>query len=278
LSRLRSSANTLAFVDKKYLPKLVLAALVAVLTTVINAQQKTISDNSFLIEEAYDQEKGVIQYISAFYRTRNGDFAYSFTNEYPVGGMRHQLSYTVQLVRVGTQVGIGDTFLNYRYQLHGMKEEDKVSISPRFSLIVPTGNFRRGAGSGAVGYQVNLPVSVTHSKYVVTHWNAGATFTPRARNTVGDRANTTSFNLGQSTVFLIRHNFNALVETVWYRNSTVTSPGVTGRIYSLLVNPGVRWAYNFKNGLQIVPGIAAPIGIGPSRGEHGIFLYLSFEK
>jgi len=36
---------------------------------------------------------------------------------------------------------------------------------------------------------------------------------------------------------------------------------------TLLLSPGVRWAHNFKNGLQIVPGIAMPIGVGPSAGE-----------
>jgi hypothetical protein len=46
---------------------------------------------------------------------------------------------------------------------------------------------------------------------------------------------------------------------------------------ALYLNPGIRWAYNFKNGLQIVPGIAVPLGIGPSAGEKGILLYLSFE-
>jgi hypothetical protein len=46
---------------------------------------------------------------------------------------------------------------------------------------------------------------------------------------------------------------------------------------SLFLSPGIRWAYNFKNGLQIVPGIGVPIGIGPSLGEKGVFLYLSFE-
>jgi hypothetical protein len=45
----------------------------------------------------------------------------------------------------------------------------------------------------------------------------------------------------------------------------------------LIVNPGFRYAINCKSGLQIVPGIALPIGIGPSAGELGIFLYLSFE-
>ncbi len=27
----------------------------------------------------------------------------------------------------------------------------------------------------------------------------------------------------------------------------------------------------------MVAGVAAPIGVGPSRGERGLFLYLSFE-
>jgi hypothetical protein len=43
------------------------------------------------------------------------------------------------------------------------------------------------------------------------------------------------------------------------------------------VSPGIRWALDFKCGLEIVPGLAFPIGVGPSRGEHAVFLYLSLE-
>jgi hypothetical protein len=39
----------------------------------------------------------------------------------------------------------------------------------------------------------------------------------------------------------------------------------------------VRAAFNFSSGLQIVPGIAAPLGAGSSSGEKGVFVYLSFE-
>ena len=46
----------------------------------------------------------------------------------------------------------------------------------------------------------------------------------------------------------------------------------------MYISPGIRWAYNFKNGLQIVPGIGVPLGVGPSAGETGRALfYLSFE-
>src|SRR6266508_301550 len=43
-----------------------------------------IQDNSFLIEEAYNQEPGVIQHINTFARARGGGWGYSFTEEWPV--------------------------------------------------------------------------------------------------------------------------------------------------------------------------------------------------
>jgi hypothetical protein len=46
---------------------------------------------------------------------------------------------------------------------------------------------------------------------------------------------------------------------------------------SLFINPGIRYAFNFKSGLQIVPGLAVPVGIGSSKGASGLFAYLSFE-
>ena len=46
---------------------------------------------------------------------------------------------------------------------------------------------------------------------------------------------------------------------------------------SLFINPGFRYAINFKSGLQIVPGLAVPIGVGSSSGASGLFAYLSFE-
>ena len=46
---------------------------------------------------------------------------------------------------------------------------------------------------------------------------------------------------------------------------------------SLLFDPAIRWAYNFSNGLQIVPAVGFPIGVGPSAGERAVLLYLSFE-
>jgi hypothetical protein len=241
-----------------------------------------ISDNSFLIEEAYNQERGVVQHINGFLRgASSGDWLYTFTQEWPVPGQRHQLSFTLPVQRLtledGAATGLGDAALNYRLQVAGMGEDPRVAFAPRLSLLLPTGSDRRGLGAGGVAAQLNLPLSVTAGPRFVTHWNAGMTYAPSARDRAGDEAPTTAWSLGQSVVWLAHPRFNLLLETVWVRARIVEGPGTTRRSDTLLLNPGIRWAWSFSNGLQIVPGLSVPVGLGPSRGDHALFLYLSFE-
>ena len=47
--------------------------------------------------------------------------------------------------------------------------------------------------------------------------------------------------------------------------------------HAFIVNPGIRYAFNFKSGLQIVPGLSIPINISQGFEFNDIFLYLSFE-
>jgi hypothetical protein len=50
-------------------------------------------DNSFLVEEAYNQEFGVVQHMQSFQRLWNSkDRIYTFTQERPLPRPRHQLS------------------------------------------------------------------------------------------------------------------------------------------------------------------------------------------
>jgi hypothetical protein len=237
-----------------------------------------IQDNSFLVEEAYNQDPGVVQHISGFMRQRSGDWAYTFTQEWPAPGVRHQLSFAVSVLGMaeGGGAGIGDLALNYRYQLVG-DAEARLAVAPRVTVLMPTGDWRADRGAGAVGLQLVLPVSVVVSDRVVAHSNAGVTLVPNARNSDGERAGTTSFSLGQSLVWLTAPRFNVLVEAVWNRTQTVAGPGRTATADSIVVSPGIRWSYDFPSGLQIVPGIAVPIGVGPSAGDRAVFLYLSFE-
>jgi hypothetical protein len=246
-----------------------------------HAQQGPIQDNSFLIEEAYNQDPGYVQHINVFSRyASSGDWLYTFTQEWPLGSVKHQLSYTLPVRDVNSElaaaVGLGDVALNYRYQAVG-DSSSKVAFAPRLSLLVPTGKWSDGLGTGGVGLQLNLPLSWAWSSRVVTHWNAGITHTFAAHDETGDKAGTNALNLGQSFVWLAARRVNLLLETVYARSQDVVSAGQTGVSEALYVSPGIRWSYDFKNGLQIVPGVAFPIGVGPSNGDHAFLLYLSFE-
>jgi hypothetical protein len=240
-----------------------------------------IQDNSFLIEEAYNQEDGIIQHISTFERLTNSrDWVYTQTDEWPVRSYKHQVSVTLAATHAGSFAGSGagwgDTAFNYRYQLVG-SGETKLAVAPRLSVLFPTGDHSFGRGSGGLGLQTNLPVSIQHSAHLVSHWNAGATWIPRALDEHRDAAGTVGVNLGQSLVWLASPRVNFLVETLWTSSESVVAQRKTLRSQDLYVSPGIRWAHNLRGGLQIVPGVAAPIGIGPCAGEKGVIFYLSFE-
>jgi hypothetical protein len=237
-----------------------------------------IADNSFLIEEAYNQEPGVVQHISTFSRPDGGGaWAYTFTQEWPFRGMKRQLSYTIPVLQEeGSGTGLGDVALNFRYQLVA-DASDGLHIAPRATLLLPTGNEHKGRGAGGLGLQGSLPLSVRPLPALALHGNAGLTYTPNARNALGQTARTVNANLGGSAIWLLRPTFNLMLELLWLSTEQVAGSDETVREESLLLNPGIRWAFNFPSGLQIVPGVAYTIGLADSAGQNGLFLYLSFE-
>lgn len=244
------------------------------------AQAGPIQDNSFLVEEAYNQEPGVVQHITTFQRLwSDKSWITTFTQEWPwPGKWRHQFSYTISGLNPGSEIGpgIGDTLLNYRYQVLG-SGESKVAFAPRLSLVIPSGDWRQVRGFGGWGVQTNLPLSVVVNRRLVTHWNFTATAIPSTANFAGQHTATTSYTLGQSVIWLAHSRFNVLCETVWNQSQIAVGEKSTQTLRNMFLNPGIRWSHNFPSGLQIVPGLAVPVGVGPNAGDHGIFLYLSFE-
>src|SRR5262249_59004860 len=71
-----------------------------------------ISDNSFLLEEAYNQERGVVQHINGLSRFGGADWVYTFTQERPVPAAQHQLSYTIAVLDAEQGPGFGDLALD----------------------------------------------------------------------------------------------------------------------------------------------------------------------
>jgi hypothetical protein len=235
-----------------------------------------IQDNSFLLEEAYNQESGVVQHISTFEREAGGDWAYSFTQEWPLGGIRHQLSYTIPVESIeGFGTGLGDVALNYRYQLLGNPQARTV-VAPRLTILLPTGDEAKGRGQGAVGFQINLPLTLVLSNEIVTHWNAGATVTPSAPAPLGGSSTTRTLKFGASAVWLFRPSVNFLLETVVDDSKVMLADGRLAGETGWVLNPGIRGALDLGD-LQIVPGVAYTIGLGAGPDQNALFLYLSLE-
>jgi hypothetical protein len=240
---------------------------------------KPIQDNSMLVEEAYNQEAGVVQHINNLtYSLSSGNWFYSFTQEWPLWGLKHQFSYTIPTSSLDDtgQHGIGDILLNYRYQLTG-NSDSRLAIAPRFSVILPTGDSSRGLGSGATGIQFNLPVTFMITEKLASHSNVGFTYTHNGKNVAGDTASLESYNLGQSLIWLVHPRVNLMLESILARVDQVVARGIKDHETQIFVNPGVRWSYDVKHGLQIVPGVAFPIGLGRNSGDVGVLFYLSFE-
>jgi hypothetical protein len=257
---------------------LALAALAAAAPLAAVGDGGPIQDNSFLIEEAYNQEAGVVQHISTLAPSlRTRAWSASFTEEWPVLGQTHQASVTVNWSGLDApgQQGLGDVALNYRWQAIGSGEA-RVALAPRLTLLLPTGDAARGLGAGGAGVQVNVPLSFAVSERFVWHVNAGATYVPSSRVDAATTGALTSLAAGQSLVWLAHSRLNLLVEAL-YTTTRLATPGGAQRSETLTVNPGIRTAIDLPGGLQVVPGIGVPIGVGPSRGDLGLFLYLSFE-
>ncbi|MGV3533946.1 MAG: transporter [Chthoniobacteraceae bacterium] len=263
----------------RMLAAVLLSCSSAPITVVAGTELATgIQDNSFLVEEAYNQEAGVVQHIflvgGSVDQLRGPDereLSLEFTQEWPLFSQAHQVSCTLPYHFLesdgSTENVLGDIVLSYRYQ--ALFESDGwPAFAPRVSLILPTGE---GADDG-IGYEVNLPFSKVLSNRWSAHLNAGATWLPDMQD-----ESLMSYSLAGSFIYAISRDFHVLLEAVGAWDEEGLDGGGTRRDFSAIVSPGVRYAFNLKDDVQIVAGVAAPIGLTGSAPDYGILLYLSVE-
>jgi hypothetical protein len=212
-----------------------------------------ITDNSFLVEESFNQEAGVVQNIFTWTRGRHGTWNGSFTQEWPVPGMAHQLSYSIPFAGTGDASGVGDVLVNYRYQLR-TETAGAPAISPRMSLILPTGSHANGLGGGTAGLDMNLPASQQFGDLYL-HANLGYTWLPDVQRTT---------HVAGSGIWRITPMLNLMLEAVVNLEESVT------------VSPGFRRGWNFGE-RQLVIGAAVPITRAEGRSTAALLTYVSYE-
>ena len=251
---------------------------------------ETIEDNSFFIEEAYNQEANAVQHaFTAAYNndSRRRGWTFSFSQEWPLFSEDHQFSYTIPSFHArdnGDRIhGLGDISLSYRYQ--AMKEgEIKPAFAPEFSLILPSGNRDRGTGDGVVGYEWTLPFSKKLGPRFAAHANFGLTYLPKVRARLGGsngllspRRSLVSYHLGASGIFALFPSFHLLLEWIGDFEESINDAGKPERAFEPVISPGLRAAVVNGEKLQVVLGAAAPIGLNRKADNYGALLYLSIE-
>ena len=281
MKTVRQSVTLISLVSLLWLPNLVCGA---------ERPIDGISDNSFLIEEAYNQEEGVVQHIfTAIYSSdfRLRGWGFSFTEEWPLFSENHQFSFTIPWSHLRDegqrQNGINDILLNYRYQALN-EDTHGVAFAPRFSLILPTGNRRKGTGDGVVGYQWNLPFSKKVTADVALHANLGLTYQPNVRapldapgNPLSRRRTLLGYNLGASAIYAANARFNFMLEWLGLSEQDIDGDGKRNRQFKSILSPGVRAAVINEKELQSVVGLGLPVGLNRRAENYGVFLYLSIE-
>jgi hypothetical protein len=230
-----------------------------------------ITDNSFLVEEAFNQDAGIFQNIFLVTRSHSGQWDGSFTQEWPLGGVRHQLSFTLPFSLASGLGEVGDVLLNYRLQVC---EEGRwrPAFAPRVSAVFASSPERRSVSPVGSGIQINLPVSKAFGRFYV-HANAGATWLKEPADGLvhTQEAWTSTPSAAGSVIWAATPMFHLMLEV--YGQSAEQTIGPREKI--VIVVPGFRTGWNFGD-RQVVTGFGATLTRGDVH-DNGVLLYLSLE-
>lgn len=252
--------------------------------------QPAFEDNSFLLEEAFNQPMGVIQHVSSFSwnNVKQGNFSFNFTQEIPITDLKHQFSYSLNYSLMepadGSKAknGFGDMYISYRPSL--MDENQWMMLAPRITLILPTGNSSQGLGQGGWGGQLNVAITKRLSRQLITHYNFGTTFIHNAdyyQDTPAEPVLTYQRNLyhknaGIGFIWIAQRKCHVMLEYLSDFTQNIKHNGGIITQHQGTISPGLRYCIDTGK-MQIVPGIAAPLRVTNHAVDIGVFLYLSIE-
>ena len=209
-----------------------------------------------------------MQHISTFARPDGGGaWAYSFTQEWPFRGMRHQLSYTVPVLHDEAD---GHRPRRHRAQLplpaRRARRRLGLYVAPRATLLLPTGSECSGRGAGGVGFQANLPVSIRRRPPAWRSTPMPAPPDPSAKNPPGARPPRGRQPRRQRDLAAASDRSTSWSSSCGYSTEDSWSPedGTSGTT-SGCSTPASAGPSISPSGLQIVPGVAYTVGSGRRR-------------
>ena len=213
-------------------------AVLLVATAALAGDPRPIEDHNFGLESGWNRPDEAIQYATFFFRNTS---AFELTHEWAARSPRHQLSYTIPVYSHGGTTGLGDTTINYRYQLAG-DARSRVAVAPRLSLLLPTRSAHFGERSS--GLEVGVPVSAALTPRLTAHTSLGATWL----SDLGARELTVT----QGIAFAATSSLDLAIDAAYKR---------CGGSSHLVVRPGLQYGIDFGR-IRVAPGVAYSMGEG----------------
>ncbi len=237
-----------------------------------------LEDNSFLLEEAYNQKPGEFQFIQGYRSFHSGkEYHFISDGEMALGSEKHQFSYQITRLKEEVDHGsFGDTTLNYRIQ--SVNELDFL-MAHRFGLILPSGSVKENSGYGVTGFKYVQASSFLLSDEWDNHWNLLFTHYPEAKVKFSDKRRTLNeYGISSSLVYHWKENLNFLLEGIYEAHEKLNFKNQKKYDYHFILNPGVRTAIDLSwKETQTAPGISFPVRYQEDQIDHGVVLYLSIE-
>ena len=268
--------------------QIVAAFIVAILcSAAVSAQTATpakaasapfeIIDNSFLVEEAFNQEAGIFQNIADMVFV-DGNWGFNFTQEWPASS-RRSISCRTRCRRSTTET---DPASAIRKSTIGISYGWRARTAGIFAARQPGGADGRRAATPRIRIAgpAGQPAVQQAGNDWYWHWNAGVTWLPRAESldpapNTDTRVDLMSPFLAASGIYRVRQMFNLMLESVLRFDELVDETG-TRRETAFILSPGFRGGWNIGE-QQLIVGAAVPITWVDGETEPGLLLYLSYE-
>jgi hypothetical protein len=116
------------------------------------------------------------------------------------------------------------------------------------------------------------------------HADFGLTYLPHVQarldgstGPLSPKSSLVSYNIGSSAIFAILPRLHFMLEWVGNFDQSINDDGKRERSFRSTISPGFRAAIVNEEKLQIVAGVAAPIGLNHRTDNIGTFLYFSVE-
>lgn len=206
----------------------------------------------------------------------------------PAAGSRQRLNGTT----LSSRYAFADSVIGARYRF--LREEDSpITLTMGPQVILPTGSFAKGTGSGSAGLAWDVSAAKDWGGPAFMFYSLNYSVLPSANDpTPGSSRDFALHNATWATALVFRpveresrsgatHDVHVFLEAGGSYGHVV-DPGVVAGTrrgeLSWVFSPGIRYGFLTARKTLVEFGVAVPIGLGPNGPKRGFIIQVQFER